>query len=80
MKMKKLFYNKTAKGIVSLITIVILLSSILASSIFYGNNITANAVKEGSSAESTGITITEINDVKVLNPEQKNGLEKISGF
>ena len=42
--MKKLLNKKIAKGLVSLITIVILLSSILASSVFYQNNITANVV------------------------------------
>jgi len=46
--MKKLTKNKIAKGIVSLVTIVILLSSILATSIVYENNITANVVKEAS--------------------------------
>ena len=40
--MKKLTKNKLAKGLVSLVTIIVLLSSILATSIFYENNITAN--------------------------------------
>lgn len=48
MKISKLTKNKIGKGIVSLIAIVILLSSILATSIFYSNNITTNAVREVS--------------------------------
>ena len=56
--MKKLTKNKIAKGLVSLITVVILLSSILATTLVYENNITANAVKEDS-----GISYTEVNDV-----------------
>ena len=43
--MKKLLYNKTGKGLSSLAAIVILLSAILASSIFYENNITANSIR-----------------------------------
>ena len=76
----KLFNNKIAKGLVSLVTIVILLSSILASSIFYGNNITANVVREGSSAESTGITITEVNDVKELNYLNEGWYQIVNGY
>ena len=110
---KKLFNNKFAKGLVSLITIVILLSSILATSVFYQNNITANVVRETSINDNKiSIQITTIDDIKelnelnegwysirngyvfylenfdtyvplyikVLNPEQKNGFEKESGF
>ena len=42
---KKISYNKTAKGLVSLITIIIVLSSILAGSIYYekSNEITGRA-------------------------------------
>ena len=39
----KLFNSKIAKGLVSLITIIMLLSSILATSVFYQNNITVNS-------------------------------------
>ncbi len=46
--MKKLFKNKIAKGLVSLITIIVLLSSILATSLFYQNNITANVIFDES--------------------------------
>ncbi len=104
---KKLFNNKIAKGLVSLLTIIILLSSILAGSILYENNITANVIKETSiNDKPLTISIKEINDIKglsqlnegwyqirhgyvfyldtfnsyvplyikVLNPEQQNGL------
>ena len=56
--MNKLTKNKIAKGLVSLVTVVILLSSILATTLVYENNITANAVKEDS-----GISYAEVNDV-----------------
>jgi len=55
---KKISKNKIAKGLTSLVTVVILLSSILASSFFYENNITANVVED-----STGISYTEVNDI-----------------
>ncbi len=38
--MNKITKNKTAKGLVSLITIIIILASILAGSIYYENTIT----------------------------------------
>ena len=44
--MKNLFNNKTAKGLVSFVTIIVLLSSILATSVFYENSITANVIRE----------------------------------
>ena len=105
--MKKIFNNKIAKGLVSLIAIVVLLSSILATSVFYQNNITANVIKETTiQNKETSIQIESVNDIKelnqlnegwysirngyvfylehfdayapiyikVLNPEQKNGL------
>ena len=53
--------NKTAKGITSLIAIIILMSSILGGSIYYGNNITANAAKEDSYSEFS-ISIQEVNN------------------
>ena len=48
MKTRKPFYNKIAQGLMSFVVIIILLTLILASSIFYQSNITANAVKENS--------------------------------
>lgn len=67
--MKKLF-NKTAKGLVSLITIIILFSSILAASIYYSNNITANAVKEVSLDSETGISITQVDGIEEFRAEE----------
>ena len=79
--MKKLIKNKTAKGIVSLITIIILLSSILAGGIFYENSITANVIKETSINDKPIISIKEVSDIKkVKNEEQQNELKKISEF
>jgi hypothetical protein len=64
----KLFNNKTAKGLVSLITIIILLSSILATTFVYQNNITADVIRETSQiSKSAAITITEVNGVNNLN-------------
>src|SRR3989344_1674314 len=64
--MNKIF-NKTAKGIVSLLTIVIVLVSVLASTIYYNNNITANVIKENTLQQSPQIQIKEISDVNELN-------------
>ncbi|MBI3034925.1 hypothetical protein HYY71_01250 [Candidatus Woesearchaeota archaeon] len=63
----KLFYSKAAKGIVSLAAIIILLSSILATGIYYNDNITADVIRETSlETKSAAITITEANDIKEL--------------
>ena len=43
-----MLYSKIAQSLMSFATIIILLSSILASSIFYQSSLTANAVKENS--------------------------------
>ena len=68
MSNKKLFNNKLAKGLVSLLTIIILLSSILAGSIFYENNITANVIKETSiNDKPLTISIKEVSDIKELS-------------
>ena len=74
----KLFNNKIAKGLVSLITIIILLSSILAGSIFYENNITANVVKETSIDNKPPIiSIKEVKSISELN-QLNEGWYKIS--
>ena len=68
MNNRKLFNSKIAKGLVSLITIVILLSSILATSVFYQNSITSNVIKEKTiQNKETSIQIKIINDIKELN-------------
>ena len=66
--MSKKLFNKTAKGLVSLLTIIILLSSILATSIFYENNMTANVIRETSTEPaSISILITEVNSIRELS-------------
>ena len=81
MKDKKLFYNKFAQGLASLIAIIILLSSILAASIFYQNNITANVVRETSiNDKSLSIQIQSVNDVKELNQLNEGWYQIRSGY
>ena len=81
MSNKKLFNNKIAKGLVSLITIIVLLSSMLATSIYYQNNITANVVKEISTeTKSTGIIITEVNGIKELSQLNEGWYQIRNGF
>ena len=75
----KLFNNKTAKGLVSLITIIILMSSILAGTIYYENNITANVVREGSSPKSS-ISIKEVNDISELSQLNEGWYSIKNGF
>ncbi|MBI2652146.1 transglycosylase SLT domain-containing protein, partial [Candidatus Woesearchaeota archaeon] len=78
--MKKLFYNKIAKGIVSLLVIVVLLSSILAASIFYQNNITANVIKELTIDDKPLISIKEVNDIKELSQLNEGWYEIRNGY
>ena len=63
----KLFNNKLAKGLISLLTIIILMCSILATSIYYQNNITANAIRETKIDNKNLIQIKEVNDINELN-------------
>ncbi|MEK6984427.1 MAG: hypothetical protein AABX33_07675 [Nanoarchaeota archaeon] len=74
MSNKKLLNNKTAKGFVSLVTIIIFLTSILATSIFYENNITANIIKKFA------IENNEFFSDKNQITGQVAVLEKVSGF
>lgn len=79
--MKKPFYSKTAKGLVSLAAVIALLSSILASSIFYENNITANVVREASIDDNQiSMQITAVNDIKGLNQLNEGFYEIRNGF
>lgn len=81
MSNKKLFYSKIAKGMASLVTIIILLSSILATSIFYENNITANVIREVSiDSELTSISIIEVDDIKDLSQLNEGWYEIRKGF
>ncbi|MEK6984424.1 MAG: hypothetical protein AABX33_07660 [Nanoarchaeota archaeon] len=72
--------NKTSKGLVSLVTIIILLSSILATSILYDNKITANVVKELSLDIEQAISIKEVNDIKELNQLNEGWYEIRNGY
>lgn len=73
--------NKTAKGIVSFVTIIIILSLILASTIVYQNNITANAVKEISiDAESIPISVKEVANVDELNQLNEGWYQITNGY
>ena len=61
--------NKIQEGIISLTAIIVLLSSVLAFSIFNGNgNITGFAInqKHNSNAKSIIPELTEINDIREL--------------
>src|SRR3989338_2481790 len=65
MRQNKLFNSKTAKGLVSLTSIIILLSSILASTFYFDSSITANVAGDVSAEEA--YSIKEINDIKELS-------------
>ena len=78
--MKKLNKNKLGKGLVSLITIVILLSSILATSIFYQNNITANAIKETSINDDVPIPIKKVDNIEQLSYLNEGFYEIRNGY
>src|SRR3989338_9167595 len=101
----KIKNKKIQKSFVSLVAIIILLSSILATTVFYQNSITANVIKENL-GNKPAIPLKEVKDVKeliqlnegwyqvknglvyyleafdssiplyirVLNPEQQNGM------
>ena len=80
--MKKLFNNKIAKGLVSLITIIVLLSSILATSVFYENNITANVIRETSinDNDKISINIVSVNDVKEISFLNEGWYQIVNGY
>lgn len=66
--MNKLNKNKFAKGIVSLATIIIVLTSILAGTIYYGGNITSNVVSEVNDEPQIQIkTVDNIEQLSYLN-------------
>ena len=81
MKKKILFDNKIAKGLVSLIEIVILLSAILASTFVYQNNITADVVKDTSIDYTPAvISIKKVNDVNELNQLNEGWYKVKNGY
>ena len=71
-----MFNNKIAKGIVSLLSIIILLSSILAGTLYYQNGITANVIMDASTQEES-FPIKEVNGIEELN-QLNEGWYKIS--
>ena len=72
--------NKTAKGIDSLGIIVILLSSVLAVSLFYNNNITANVIGENFVSESKFSQIIEVDNIRELNQLNEGWYQIRNGF
>ena len=73
--------NKTAKGIVSFATIILLLSFILALTLAYESTITANAVKEVSiDAKPISIPIKEVDNIKELNQLNEGWYQVINGY
>lgn len=79
--MSKPFNNKTAKGLVSFVAIIVLLSSILATSLFYQNNATANVVMEDSGNwESATAAVTEVDDINDLQNLNEGWYEVRNGF
>ena len=75
--MKKL--NKIAQGLVSLMTVIVLLGSILAASLFYQTGITGNIVKENSNSKSD-IKIQEVNNVYSLSQLNEGWYQVRNGY
>ena len=71
--------SKLAQGLVSLITVIILLFSILATSILYENSITGNVISDVSS-EDTSIEIQYIDDITDLNQLNEGWYEIRNGY
>lgn len=72
----KILYTKIAKGVVSFAAIILILSSILATSLYYNNNITANAARESDYGHIPVIGVAEIQELSYLNEgwyEIRNG-------
>ena len=79
--MNKILKNKTAKGIVSLGIIVLLLSSILTASLFYGSNITANVAKEVSfDSKQKDLQIKEVDNIRDLNQLNEGWYQIRNGY
>ena len=64
---KNIYKSTVPKGFVSLHTVIILLTSILAITISDGNNITANVIFEDSTSFKSTFSITEVNNFNELN-------------
>ncbi|MBI2542351.1 hypothetical protein HYV80_06595 [Candidatus Woesearchaeota archaeon] len=77
----KILNGKTAKGLASLVAVVIILSSILATGVYYNNSITSNAVREVSvGSESKNIFVTEVDSIEELNFLNEGWYEIRKGF
>lgn len=73
--------SKIGKGLVSLLTIIILLVSVLASTVYYDNQITANAIKEYSfDSAQNELQITEANDIYELSQLNEGWYSLRSGY
>ena len=78
--MKKINKNKIGKGLVSLLAIIILMSSILAGTFYYQNSITANVIKEASIIDEPAIQVKEVKDINELNYLNEGFYEIRNGF
>ncbi|MBI2659039.1 hypothetical protein HYX05_02990 [Candidatus Woesearchaeota archaeon] len=79
--MSKIFNNKIAKGLVSFVTIILLLCSILATTFVYQNNITASVIREDSENwESAAAAIIEVDGINGLSQLNEGWYEVRNGF
>ena len=76
----KILKNKFAYGLMSFATVIILISSILAASIFYQSNITARAIQETNFDSSPAISIIAVDDINGLNQLNEGWYEIRNGF
>ena len=80
MKTNRLFKSKTAKGIVSLLAVIILMSSILAGTIYNQNNITGNTIAgDNLNPLNTKLYKKEVNDISELSQLNEGWYKIISG-
>src|SRR3989344_2973355 len=81
MKNNRLLKNKMGKGIVSLLTVIVLMSSILAGTFYNQRSITGNAVAEDLAPLNTKLDIykMEVNDVSELNQLNEGWYKIVSG-
>ena len=76
----KILKNKFAYGLMSFATVIILISSILAASIFYQSNITARAIQETNFDSSPAISIIAVDNINGLNQLNEGWYEIRNGF
>ncbi len=76
--MNKITNNKFGKGLVSLLTIIMLMISMLTITLTYDAYLTGNAVKE-LSIDGKAVSITEVNDINELNQLNEGWYEIRSG-